>query len=565
MTDSLQISAIVIGLFGGLALFLFGLEQLTSSLRSVAGERMRRLLGRATSNRFKAAFTGAFVTAISQSSSVTTVLLVGFISAGLMSLAGSVGVIMGANIGSTVTAQIIAFKITQYALIPIAVGYGMRVLLKKEQWIQYGTFVMGLGLGFFGMDLMGQAMQPLRSYDPFIEAMAAMEQAWLGILAGALFTALVQSSAATTGIIIVLASQGVVTLESGIALAFGANIGTCVTALLAALGKPRPAVRAAAVHILFNVVGVLIWLWLIDELALAVRSITPSTPGLSGMALLAADTPRQIANAHTLFNVANTVIFIWFTRPIARFAGWLIPDRPAGKEGPVQPRYLDDVLLGTPALALDRARMELRRLGERALAMIRQALPVAVGGSGEELHAVARLDDDVDELHASIVTYLGRLSLQGVGEAQSERLSMYMAAANYMENIGDMVETNVVGAGLERIEHGVVVSEPTREVLKALHERVVWAVELAFEALDASNSDMARMVSEAKAEVSLLADEAERHLSARLTADEAGRLVLYRIESELIEYLKRVYYFAKRIARLLDPERIQKPESTAAR
>ena len=563
-TDPLQISAIVIGLLGGLALFLFGLEQLTGSLKNVAGEGMRRLLGRVTANRFKAAFTGAFVTAISQSSSVTTVLVVGFVSAGLMTVAESVGVIMGANIGSTVTAQLIAFKITQYALILVVVGFAMRALLKKEQWIQYGTFIMGLGLVFFGMEMMGQVMYPLRSYEPFIAAMAEMEKPWLAILAGALFTALVQSSAATTGVIIVLAAQGVVTLESGIALAFGANIGTCVTALLAAIGKPREAVRAAVVHVLFNVVGVVIWLWLIDELAFVVRMISPSSPDLSGLERLAADTPREIANAHTLFNVANTLIFIWFTRPIARLVERLVPDRRHDRDLGVQPRYLDDVLLGTPALALDRVRMELRRLGERTLHMVTQALPVAVGGTTEDLHNLARLDDEVDELHGAIVTYLGRLSLENVRREQSERLSEYMAAANHMESIGDMVETNVVGAGLERIENGMVVSGPTRDVLQRLHAKVAWAVELSFEALDASDSEMARMVSDAKGEVRRLADEAERHLSSRLTADAAGRLVLYRIESELIEYLKRVYYFAKRIARLFEPGLTQEPDSAAA-
>jgi len=212
--SSLNTLQIIIGLAGGLALFLFGMEQMTDALKLVAGGGMKRLLARFTTNRFKAALTGAFVTSIVQSSSVTTVLVIGFISAGLMSLSQSIGFIMGANIGSTVTAQIIAFKVTQYALVPVAIGFAMSFVSKKEKVRQYGTMLMGLGLIFFGMELMSGATQPLRSYPPFIALMGHMETPALGILVSAVFTGIIQSSAATTGVVIVLASQGFITLEA---------------------------------------------------------------------------------------------------------------------------------------------------------------------------------------------------------------------------------------------------------------------------------------------------------------------------------------------------------------
>ena len=308
------------GLLGGLALFLFGMDQMSDSLKAVAGERMKLILARLTSNRFMGALTGAFVTAVIQSSSVTTVLVVGFISAGLMSMAQSIGVIMGANIGTTITAQIIAFKVTKLALLMIAIGFGMLFFSKNEKMKHYGGMLMGLGMIFFGMSVMSDAMYPLRAYQPFLDFMATMGNPFVGILVAAAFTALVQSSSATTGIVIVMASQGFITLPAGIALAFGANIGTCVTAILAAIGKPREAVRAAVVHVLFNVFGVLVWLGLISHLAEFVAWISPARGDLSGVERLAAETPRQIANAHTIFNVANTLIFIGLTAQFARIS-----------------------------------------------------------------------------------------------------------------------------------------------------------------------------------------------------------------------------------------------------
>jgi len=230
------------------------------------------------------------------------VLVVGFVTAGVMTLSQSVGVIMGANVGSTVTAQVLAFNLSAYALAPIAIGFFTMFLGKRERVRQYGMMLMGLGLVFFGMGIMSDGMEPLRSYPPFIKVLATMERPALGILAGALFTALVQSSAATMGIAIALASEGLLSLSGGLALALGANIGTCATALLAAIGKPTMAVRAAVVHLIFNVVGTLLWLPLLSLLADWAVRISPAAPELSGVARAAADVPRQLANANTLFN-----------------------------------------------------------------------------------------------------------------------------------------------------------------------------------------------------------------------------------------------------------------------
>lgn len=326
MTSSpIEIGGLVTGLGGGLALFLFGMRQMTESLKSVAGSSMKNLLASLTRNRFTAALAGAIITAVIQSSSVTTVLVVGFISAGLLTLSQSIGVIIGANVGTTITAQIIAFNVYQYGLLMIASGFVMNVVAKHDKSKQWGLALMGLGLIFFGMELMSNATVPLRQWPPFLDALQNMHSPLLSILAGLIFTAIVQSSSATTGIVIVLASQGLISLESGIGLIFGANIGTCVTAVISAFGRPREAIQAAWIHVLFNLAGVLLWMFFIPEFAQLVRGISPTAENLVGTTRLAAETPRQIANAHTLFNVANTFLFIWFTGPLARW--------PAGKTG----------------------------------------------------------------------------------------------------------------------------------------------------------------------------------------------------------------------------------------
>ncbi len=558
---TLDVGAIVIGLCGGLALFLSGLEQMTDALKSVAGGGMKHLLARLTTNRFKAAFTGAFVTAVIQSSSVTTVLVVGFVSAGLLSLAQSVGIIMGANIGSTVTAQIIAFKITKYGLLMVAVGFALRYIIKHDRLKRYGSLIMGFGLIFYGMEVMSDSTQALRTYDPFIQWMRDMGNPLLGILAGAVFTALVQSSAVTTGIVIVLASQGFITLEAGIAIAFGANIGTCVTALLASIGKPAEALQAAAIHIAFNIFGVLIWVFFLDNLANFVRWFSPMAEGLEGEARRAAETPRQIANAHTVFNVANTLIFIWFTRPIAAMVQRLIPHRMSKRELLAQPQFLTDILLETPSLALDNVRRELVRLGDFALKMVNKAPATVLHGNKEDVLAIAKMDDTVDALHESIVGFLGRLTQEELTLDQARQVHDFIAAANYIENIGDTIETNLVTVGLERVGRDVQIGEDALRRMKPLFERIVWSVERSMVALAQADISAAIEVLDAKEDIGDLADNAREDLIICLSQQDTFDSADYRIEIDVIENLKRIYYFSKRIAKsVLDME----DESAAA-
>jgi phosphate:Na+ symporter len=529
------------GLLGGLAVFLLGMEQMTEALKLVAGDRLKGLLLRLTRNRFAGLATGAGITAVIQSSSVTTVMVVGFITSGLMTFEQSLGVIIGANIGTTITAQIIAFKVTTIALYAVATGFAITFLSKNGARKARGSVLLGLGLVFLGMTIMGDAMSPLRESEAFLDAMTTLEKAWVGVVVGALFTALVQSSSATTGIVIVLAQQGLITLETGIALVLGANIGTSITAMLAAIGKPREALRAALAHTLFNVGGVVIWIPFIGLLATLAA-------GIGG------GVPREIAMAHTVFNTFNALLAIGLTPQFARLVIRMVPDRADEAEQAVKAKYLDQSLLRTPTLAIDRARLELLRMADRVRTMLAISLPAVLSGTRWDLDEIEALDDEVDGLHEHIIDFLGKISETRLSEASTEELMDLMGATNDLEAIGDLIETNLVSVGLTRIEQNVVVSEETRDVLADFHEVIADSLDLAMLALTQKNADAARQVARMKKQVNSLERSALAHEASRLVADAPDRFQTYRIEIEVINTLKRVFYFSKRIARLAVPD-----------
>ena len=549
--NSIDYFELIVGLLGGLAIFLFGLDQLTTMLKAAVGNQLRDVLARATTNRFTGVLAGGFTTAVIQSSSVTTVLVVGFVSAGLMSVQQSIGVIMGAEIGTTITAQIIAFKVTKYALVAVVIGFSMQFFSKSKRIKRYGMIVLGLGLVFFGMNMMGDATRPLRSYQPFIDLLAQMDNRALTILLSASFTALVQSSSATTGVIIVLGSQGLISLEQGIALVLGANIGTCITALLASIGKVRNGLQAALVHVTFNVSGVLLWFGFIDELAALSRWLSPESPGLAGMDRLAAEVPRQIANAHTLFNVGNTLLFIWFTGAFAWFVTRIAPVRPATGPGSIEPKYLDHSLISTPALALDASRREIIRMAGYVQPMVRDVGPAILSGTEDDLDELHLLDKDVDVLHAAIVKYLGQVSREELSGAETEYLHDYLNIATLLESIGDVVETDLIHTGRKRIEKNVSISPKTQAVLLSLAEKVESTLEQATEAVKNDDHELARKVINAKEDINEIAEQIESRLVDRLVAEDPHRTSTYRVESQLIENYRRIYHFARRVAKLV--------------
>ena len=363
------------------------------------------------------------------------------------------------------------------------------------------------------------------------------------------FTALVQSSSATTGIVIVLAAQGFITLEAGIALAFGANIGTCVTASARRDRQADEPPSRRRWSLVFNVLGVLIWIPLIGVLASVVTAISPSETGLTGAALLAAETPRQIANAHTIFNIANTILFIGFTTPLAALVTRLIPEQPEAIPKVAKPKYLQDAFIQTPPLALDRIRQEAVRLGEYVSSLSGAAQPVIATGTKGDLDNLVNRGRDLRLLHNAIVDYGRELSSDELTAAESRRLSVLGNVVNNLQHIGETISINLVAVGRERLEKNLTFSEETRARFRPLREKVDEAIETVLRSIKEKDIKLAERVVAMKPDVQRLVNNVSEHLSDRLTVDAPDRAVLFRVENQAVEHANRIYYFAKKIAK----------------
>ncbi len=551
-----------LGLFGGLALFLGGLQLLSEGMKKAAGQTMKRVLAQLTTNRFMGAVTGAFVTGVLNSSTVTTLLVVSFISGGMMTLAQSVGVIMGANIGSTVTAQLLAFNLSAYSLGPVAIGFFMLYSAKRERVKHYGMMILGIGLVFYGMGLMSSAMTPLRSYQPFLDMLTAMERPMAGILAGAVFTAIVQSSAATVGIAIAMASEGLLSLPAGIALALGANIGTAVTTAFMGIlsSKSVDATRASVVHVAFNVLGVLLWLpliWLLVDIAVW---LSPSSPELEGPARAAAEVPRQIANANTFFNVINTLLFIAFTGWFARLAEWLVRERRPDEGVIARPEFLDQAALVAPTVALQQVRLELGRVGEIVVGMLKDIGPAFRDRDLGRLEDVVRRDDQVDVLEEEILRFLGLVRKGMLTDQESAEFQGLMMATDNLENLADVIETDLAALARKACDVDSAAGDESRAMLEELYATVINAVELTVQALRDNDQRAAESVLMLKAQVR---EQSERLLSRkaeRLATDDPDYLTLIRLQMSFVDQMRRIYTLAKRITKDILPPAISRAE-----
>ncbi len=525
--------ALIILLLGGLAIFLYGMNIMTDGLKAAAGNRMKVFLQAMTRNRWTSLAAGTAITAVIQSSSVTTVLAVGFVSAGLLSFQSTLGVILGANLGTTITAQIIAFKITGAAWLMVAFGYLFGVVFAKKSFKDIGSIILGLGLVFLGMNVMSEATTPLKGYEPFIELMKGLDNHFTGVLIGILFTAAVQSSSATTGVVIILASQGLITVEGGIAIILGANIGTCVTAVLSALGKPRAAMRVAVSHILFNVAGVLIWFALIPQLEAASSWISPGSHA------------RQIANAHTLFNAANTFIFIWLVHPVSKMVLWLVPER-RGEEKVMFPE-LHSYYLENTSMALELSKHAIAKLGLKSLRIIDKGLNTTLKGTAGELSGLRKKDKDIDRGHAEILGFLQQVQKNELAQKEVIELEKQIEAVNVLETAADLITTHLVEAAEHRIEKDLQASPVTNEKLTQLYRLAEKAFVDALE--DFRNNVPAKDQNVAKEQFKKQLQEVRTYLAQRLAINDENRIAIYRFESEVLEAIRRLHSLARRLDR----------------
>lgn len=532
-TDMVNWLTLTVLLLGGLALFLHGMNIMTEALKAVAGSRMKSFLKSMTRNRWTSLLAGTGITALIQSSSVTTVLAVGFVSAGLLSFQSTLGVILGANLGTTITAQIIAFKVTSASWVMIAVGYLFSLVFARKNYKDLGTIILGLGLIFLGMSVMSDATQPLKTYPAFIHLMAGLDNYLLAILIGTVFTAAVQSSSATTGLVIVLASQGLVSVEGGIALILGANIGTCVTAVLSAIGKPRAAMRVAVAHVFFKVVGVVLWFAFIDQLKDLVSLISAGNPA------------RQIANAHTVFNIANTVFFIGWLQPVSKFILWLVPERKKSEQQlfPELHRYY----LQDTSMALDLARHSIVKLGRYTLKIIDAGIPIAITGTAAELAKLRNKDSKIDRGHAEILGFLQLIQTAELSADDARRLETQLEAVNVLETAADLITTNLMEAAEHRIEHGFPVSNDTKERLSSLYQTASEAFAMALD--EYSGAENERAINKGKDRFKTQLLEVRTYLSQRLMVRDEWRIEVFRFESEILESIRRLHSLARRLER----------------
>ncbi|NLC77205.1 MAG: Na/Pi cotransporter family protein [Clostridia bacterium] len=522
-------------LFGGLALFLYGMQAMADGLQKAAGDRMRRILEVLTGIPLIGVVVGAFVTAIIQSSSATTVMVVGFVNAGLMTLKQAVGVIMGANIGTTITAQIIAFKITQFIFPLIALGFGINFLGKSRATKYLGQVLLGFGILFLGMDTMSQAMRPLSENQTFIAMMQDFgHRPLLGLLVGLGATAILQSSSATTGIMIALASANLLSIEAALPMLLGTNIGTCITAVLASIGTSLTAKRAALAHVLFNVIGSVIFLLFLEQFRLAVD-------------LLPGDMARQIANAHTLFNVANTLLFLPLINLFVSFVIKLAP----GKEeiiikGPV---YLDERMLGTPAIALSLATKELVRMANLAHQMVVEAMEAFLQKDERKVEWVYEHEDLVDELADQITAYLAKLSQGEMNPVLSKKHTGLLHSVTDIERIGDHAE-NIAEMALARIQENLPFSDLALEEINALSSLVRETYLQAINCLQHDSVEEAKKTLALEKRIDTLEKELRRNHISRLNTGKCfpGSGVVY---LDIVSNLERIGDHSNNIGQII--------------
>jgi phosphate:Na+ symporter len=493
---------IIFGIMGGLGLFIYGIWEMSEGLHKAFGGRMRKILHSLTGSPIRGVLVGAGITSIIQSSSATTVLVVGFVNAGLMSLVQALGVIFGANIGTTVTAQIIAFKLTDYALPVIGLGMFVIFIAKKKSHKYIGEFLMGFGILFLGLNILTNVVKPLGQYPWFNNAFVIFSKnPFLGILIGMAATAILQSSSVTTGMILGLAMANLVDLRAAIHLVLGCNIGTCVTALIASIGTNISARRAALGHIVFNVIGVIIFLPFLGSF----QNLVSHTAG---------ELPRQIANANTMFKVINTIIFLPFVPIYAKFLTRIV----RGKEEEDMeclPKYLERHLLNTPPIAIEAAIKETVRTLGLTQRMVGAAMNSFLKNDPKPLEKITRSEEAVDSLREAITNYLVELMQRELSQEESRKIPPLIHAINDVERIGDHAE-NLRDLAQQRIDDRMPFSDMALEELKRMYEDINRMISCSINALEIKNIDEAKLVLEKECQINTLRDRLKDNHVKRL-------------------------------------------------
>lgn len=529
---------IVISLLGGLGLFLYGMNLMGESLEKVAGSKMKKIIELLTKNIFMGVLLGAVVTAVIQSSSATTVMVVGFVNAGLMGLPQAVGVIMGANIGTTVTAQIVSFDLTGMAPLALGIGILLYLFAGNEKYKQVGEVFIGFGLLFTGMESMKLAVSPLAEYKGFTDLLSTFGRyPILGLLLGFGITAIIQSSSAAMGMLVVLASQGLVPLSSALPILYGQNIGTCVTSLISSIGANKNAKRAAMIHLIFNILGTIIFLILLN--GIVVKFVVSLDPG---------NVARQIANVHTIFNIVSTILLLPCNKLIVKLAMRIVPD----KENEIEEdesrviKYIDDRMIQTPPIALASTIKEVARMGEKARDSVDYAMEGILESSSEGIERCFKQEKSINQLQKTILNYLLKLSKAPLSEEDRETVDTLFNTVNDIERIGDHAE-NLAEIAQSAIDGQVYFSEQGQNEISDMYNKVIASYSYALESMVTSDVNLACKVIKMEEQVDIMEESCRvnhmRRLNNNLCSIDNG--IIY---FEILANLERISDHAANIA-----------------
>ena len=524
----------LLSLLGGLALFLYGMQMMSSGLEAAAGSKMKLILERLTANRFLGVLVGAGITAVIQSSSATTVMVVGFVNSGMMTLNQAVWIIMGANIGTTITGQLIALDVGALAPLFAFIGVAMVVFVKMPRAHHIGQIMAGLGVLFIGMEMMSSSMMPLRDSQAFVDLMTRFSNPLLGIAVGALFTALIQSSSASVGILQALATSGAISFSSSVFILFGQNIGTCITAVLASIGTSRSAKRATIIHLMFNIIGTVLFtiLCILFPLADLVASFTPDAPA------------AQIANMHTIFNIVTTLLLLPLGNQLASLAVRILPEQPEENRDEMHLEYLTPVQvsskdgnLGASAIHIGQLQQELDRMLDMAQDNIETSFDAVLSRDSSLLTKAEKMESYLDFLNKEISKYISRLITYETNEQGSSIVSSYFTITGNIERIGDhainicgyskLLEERHIQFSAQAQEEICQMRDICLEALNTLHQReagdLLWLTDVS--ALEQRIDDMTDLFRK---------DQLER-MKAGTCSDEA-----YILYSELLTDFERI-------------------------
>ena len=460
----------VLALLGGLALFLYGMQMMSTGLEAAAGNRMKSILEKLTSNRVKGVLVGAAITAVIQSSSATTVMVVGFVNSGLMTLKQAVWVIMGANIGTTITGQLIALDIGAIAPLFAIAGVGAIMFIKSEKVHHISSIFAGLGILFMGMDMMGAAMSPLKESEAFISLMTKFDNPLLGILVGALFTAVIQSSSASVGILQALASTGMIPLSSAVFVLFGQNIGTCITAVLASIGMKVNAKRTTVIHLLFNIIGTVLFtvICLVTPYVTWIEAMTPGDP------------VAQIANAHTVFNIVTTLLLLPFGTHMANIAVRILPDSKKADDEDLRLKYIrpfeSSYAIGHSAVAVSQVRDEVNRMRNMVAKNISDSFDSLVQYDEKLRKKVSEREEYIDFLNKGISEYIVSLMASEMNMSDSRKINGYYAIISNLERIGDHA-VNLAEYGDDMRKWEIDFSDTVKEELNEMKAQCIAALD----------------------------------------------------------------------------------------